>query len=291
MKVAGPTLSANGGDGAQATESFLCCGVRIDALTLDDAAEAVLCSAAAGDARAVHLCNAYSLSLAARDPAFRRLLNRGDLNLPDGMPLVWAGRRLGLEHLRGRVYGPQLMGAVIDRGRSANLRHYLYGSTPIVVERLVTGLSATYPGVEIVAAESPPFRPLDPDESAALVERVRATRAGVVWVGLGTPIQDGFVDEFRSRLGTTLVAVGAAFDFLAGTRPQAPRLLQEHGLEWAFRLALEPRRLWRRYLLGNVVFLRGVARDHLTAPKHLRKDVWRDCWDTQPVNIEEMPLP
>lgn len=263
MTVADSTLTTTCGDGAQARRSFLCCGVRIDALTLDDATEEILRPAAAGAVRAVHLCNAYSLSLAERDPAFRRLLNRGDLNLPDGMPLVWAGRRLGLEHLRSRVYGPQLMEAVIDRGRSTRLRHYLYGSSPTVVERLVSALSAAYPGVEIVAAESPPFRPLSPDESAGLVERVRAARPGVVWVGLGTPIQDRFVDEFRASLGTTLVAVGAAFDFLAGTRAQAPRLLQEHGLEWAYRLAREPRRLWRRYLVGNVVFLRGVAREHL----------------------------
>ena len=246
-----------------ASGSFWCCGVRIDVLPLDVAAEEIVRSASTGAVAAVHLCNAYSLALAERDPAFRRSLNRGDLNLPDGMPLVWAARRLGFDQLRSRVYGPQLMQAVVDRGRSRRLRHYLYGSTPAVVERLATSLRARYPGVEIVAAESPPFRPLEPDEADALVARVQAAEAGVVWVGLGTPTQDRFVDELRTRLGTTLVAVGAAFDFLAGTKPQAPGVLQELGLEWAYRLACEPRRLWRRYLLGNLVFLAGLARHGL----------------------------
>lgn len=258
------------------TRSFRCCGVRIDALSLEHAVDEILRWAAAGEARAVHLCNAYNLSLAERDQAFRRVLNRGDLNLPDGMPLVWAGRRLGFGHLHGRVYGPDLMRLVIDQGRSQGLRHYLYGSTPAVVERLAASLQASYPGAEILAAESPPFRPLRPDERDALAARVRDSGAGVVWVGLGTPKQDHFVDELCPHLGTTLVAVGAAFDFLAGTKPQAPRLLQEHGLEWAYRLCKEPRRLWRRYLVGNLVFLLGLAKDRHTTTRVLRRGPQRE---------------
>lgn len=238
--------------------SFLCCGVRVDASTLDAAAGDVLAAARAGQACTVHLCNAYTLSLARCDPSFRRALNRGDRNLPDGMPLVWVGRRLGFTDMRTRVYGPDLMRAVIDRGRAERVRHYLYGSTPEVVQRLAASLRQAYPGVEIVAAESPPFRGLRPEEAHALVERVRATGAGVVWVGLGTPKQDRFLDELGPRLDTAVVAVGAAFEFLAGTKPQAPGFLRDHGLEWAYRLLREPRRLWRRYLVGNVVFLAGL---------------------------------
>lgn len=268
--------------------SFRCCGVRIDALSLDRAAEEILRWASAGEARAVHLCNAYNLSLAERDPAFRRVLNRGDLNLADGMPLVWAGRRLGFGDMHGRVYGPELMGSVIDRGRSAGLSHYLYGSTPVVVERLAASLRASHPGVEIVAAESPPFRPLHQDERDALAARVRDSGAGVVWVGLGTPKQDHFIEELRTSLGTTLVAVGAAFDFLAGTKPQAPRLLQEHGLEWAYRFAREPRRLWRRYLVGNVVFLRGLAKDRHTTTRVVRRGPQSEPSSTgPPLNQEQ----
>ncbi|MBW3575162.1 MAG: WecB/TagA/CpsF family glycosyltransferase [Actinobacteria bacterium] len=258
------------------TESFLCCGVRIDASTLDGAVEDILRWASAGEARAVHLCNAYNLSLAETDPTFLQVLNRGDLNLPDGMPLVWVGRRLGFERMQGRVYGPDLMRLVIDRGRATGLGHYLYGSTPVVVERLGAALQASLPGVEIVAAESPPFRPLLPEEADVLAARVRESGAGVVWVGLGTPKQDHFVDELAPRLGTTLVAVGAAFDFLAGTQPQAPRVLREHGLEWAYRLVKEPRRLWRRYLVGNLVFLAGVARRRPTVVESGGDDA--RCW-------------
>lgn len=253
-----------------ATRSFLCCGVRIDALDLNRAAGDVLRSACVGGGRAVHLCNAYTLSLAHRDTSLRRALNRGDLNLADGMPLIWAGRRRGFAEMTGRVYGPHLMEAVIDRGRSSGLRHFLYGSTPAVVERLATSLEADHPGVQIVGAESPPFRPLRPHESEALVGRVRASEAQIVWVALGTPKQDRFLYDFAARLGTTAVAVGAAFDFLSGTKPQAPRVLQDHGMEWAYRLVREPRRLWRRYLLGNLIFLEALARRDLALLVHRR---------------------
>jgi N-acetylglucosaminyldiphosphoundecaprenol N-acetyl-beta-D-mannosaminyltransferase len=114
------------------------------------------------------------------------------------------------------------------------------------------------PGVEIIGAESPPFRLLTEREEAEMTDRIRRLRPDIVWVGLGTPRQDLFIDQFRDRLGATLVAVGAAFDFLAGAKRQAPSWMQNSGLEWAFRLATEPRRLWRRYLVGNTRFLRAT---------------------------------
>lgn len=240
--------------------AFRCCGVRIDAVTLDRAVERVRGFAEDGAGRAIHLCNAYTLALARREPAFAAAVNRGDLNLADGTPLTWVGRRVGFAHMRRRVYGPDLMEATIRAGRSWGLRHYLYGSTPDVVHTLARRLSELAPGVEIVGAESPPFRTLTPDEEEELVHRIEASGPDLVWVGLGTPKQDLFVDRFRSRLGATLIAVGAAFDFHAGTKRQAPGWVQHHGLEWLFRLAVEPRRLWRRYLVGNALFLAGLAR-------------------------------
>jgi N-acetylglucosaminyldiphosphoundecaprenol N-acetyl-beta-D-mannosaminyltransferase len=240
--------------------SFRCCGVRVDALTTDDTLELLREFAERGGGRAVHLCNAYTLSLARRDPAFAGVVNRGDLNLPDGAPLVWIGRRVGFDHLRQRVYGPDLMLAAARASRAWGLRHYLYGSTPEVVGTLTRRLAELAPGIQVVGAESPPFRVLTGAEESELVARVRASGAQLVWVGLGTPRQDLFVDRFRDRLGATLVAIGAAFDFIAGSKRQAPPWMREHGLEWAFRLACEPRRLWRRYLIGNAVFLAGVTR-------------------------------
>lgn len=239
--------------------AFRCCGVRVDALTLDDAVQALRAFAGERPGGAVHLCNAYSLALALDDPELTLAINRGDLNLPDGTPLAWVGRRVGFASMRRRVYGPELMLATIRAGRDQGLRHYLYGSTPEVASALARRLEALAPGVELAGVESPPFRPLTGEEEARLVERVGAAGADLMWVGLGTPRQDLFVDRFSGRLDCTLVAVGAAFDFLSGTKRQAPVWLQDHGLEWAFRLATEPRRLWRRYLVGNLRFLAGLA--------------------------------
>jgi N-acetylglucosaminyldiphosphoundecaprenol N-acetyl-beta-D-mannosaminyltransferase len=119
------------------------------------------------------------------------------------------------------------------------------------------------PGVTVVGAEAPPFRPLTTQEEQEMVARIKGAQADIVWVGLGTPKQDVFVSQLRDSIGVPLVAVGAAFDFVAGTKPMAPPWIQRHGLEWAFRLATEPRRLWKRYLLGNTVFVWGVMRDEI----------------------------
>jgi N-acetylglucosaminyldiphosphoundecaprenol N-acetyl-beta-D-mannosaminyltransferase len=244
----------------QARGAFRCCGVRVDAVTLDDAVNCLREFAQTGGGRAVHLCNAWTLALARSDGTLAEALNRGDLNLPDGMPLAWVGRRAGFAHMRRHVRGTDLLLATARAGRTSALRHYLYGSTPDIAAAAGARLASLAPDIEIVGVESPPFRPLTTLEEVELVERVHQARPHVVWVGLGTPLQDLFVDRFRDRLGVTLIAVGAAFDFVAGAKPEAPTWAQEFGLEWAFRLAAEPRRLWRRYLVGNASFLAGVAR-------------------------------
>ncbi len=242
--------------------AYLVCGVRVDAHQIDSAVAALVEARRRRLPLAVHLVNAGTLSLARHDAALTALLNRADLNLPDGMPLVWIARkRLGLAHMVDRCYGPDLMLAALDQGRAHGMRHYFYGSSPEVVTALGERLRDRFPGVEIVGLESPPFRALSPAESDELVARVRASAADVVWVGLGTPKQDVFCDEFRDKLGAALVAVGAAFDFHAGAKRQAPRWVQRAGMEWAFRLLAEPGRLWKRYLVGNIQFAWGVLAD------------------------------
>lgn len=242
--------------------SFRCTGVRIDALTLDEAAEQVAGGHAAGP---VHLCNAYTLSLAGRDPQLRAVLDRAALNLPDGMPLVWIGRRLGLDHLRERVYGPDLMERCLTIGARLGARHALFGSTPEVLDRLTSEIAARWPDAELTIAVAPPVSD-DPTAFDSALDEVLATDPTIVWVGLGTPKQDLVVDRFadlsRRRNGTvpSFVAIGAAFDFIAGTKRQAPSWMQRSGLEWLHRLATEPRRLWRRYLIGNTRFVRDVVR-------------------------------
>lgn len=247
---------------------MISCGVRIDPLSLDEVVSRFADEALRRQGRAVHLCNAYTLSLARRDEHYRELLNRGDFNLADGAPLAWLAGRQGADITpASRPRGTDVLASLSDAGRGCGLRHYFYGSTPEVVTKLAANLQQVNPGMLIVGTESPPFRPLDPTEEAATVQRIRAADPHIVWVGLGTPRQDVFVDAYRDRIDAMLIAVGAAFDFVAGNKSAAPQWIQDSGFEWAYRFASEPRRLWRRYVFGNLGFLSGVVQDQVQSRK------------------------
>ncbi len=240
--------------------SYLCCGVRIDGLG-PEAAVRTLLESRYGTARGAHLCNSHTLGLAFRDETYRRELNEGHLNFADGHWVAKVGRWRGQRDLTARVYGPALMLATMDRGRTFGLRHYLYGASTETVARLADTLTRRYPGVQIVGLEAPPFRALEPHEEDDLAQRIADAAPDIVWVGIGTPRQDHFVARHAQRLQCTLVPVGAAFDFNSGTKRAAPRFIQRAGMEWLFRFAMEPRRLWRRYLIGIPVFILGVLTD------------------------------
>ncbi len=232
--------------------AFVTGGVRIDAVPLGDAVKLLL---APEGGCAVHLCNAYTVALASRDNDFRQAVNEGSLNLADGMPLVWIAKRLGFTEMNQRVYGPELMASVLDCGQAIGTRHFLYGSTPEVLGALTTAVGNRWPAAKIVGAIAPPFRPIPDGELEDAVKAINESGADIVWVGMGTPKQDELVARL-ARIGThSYVAVGAAFDFIAGTKRQAPPWMQRSGAEWLFRLATEPRRLWKRYLVGNSIFL------------------------------------
>lgn len=241
-----------------------CAGVPITACSPGDAAQHVVDLATSGLQAGVdiHLCNAYTLALADRDVWMHDLLGRSGLNFPDGQAVVWANRLAHPEKdlPTERVYGPDLFLAVVDRGQQAGLRHYLLGSTPEVLDALRQRLLDAYPAARIVGWESPPFRDLTEAERTAQAERIRCSGAQVVWVGLGTPKQDHESARLAARLPVVAAAVGAAFDFVAGTKRQAPAWMRRRGLEWLFRLLSEPRRLWRRYVFGNARFLWAVRR-------------------------------
>lgn len=232
--------------------------VDVDIATLDDAAHAIVGGALTGG---VHLCNAYTIALADEDPKLAMVLADDAANLPDGMPLVWWARRRGHTNAE-RVYGPDLMERVLDLGRSYETTHYLYGSTPDVLAALEAAIERRWPGATIVGTESPPFRELSDDELAATVERANDLEAAVIWVGMGTPKQDYIVHRMAQLSDRAFVAVGAAFDFIAGTKKQAPRWIMKLGMEWAYRLATEPRRLWKRYVIYNCKFIRILMRRH-----------------------------
>ena len=237
-------------------------GIGISALALPQARDLVL--ATRGRPRSGYVCfaTAHGLTLARRQPDLARIYRDAFFVAPDGMPLVWLGPP-GV----GRVYGPDLMLAVCDAGRAAGLRHFLYGGAPGVADLLRDRLVDRFPGLDVVGTFAPPFRPLDAAETAAFRAAVARTRPDLVWVGLGTPKQERFMAEHAPHLDTgLLLGVGAAFDFLSGRVPQAPRWLRRAGLEWAFRLASEPRRLGPRYLLGVPEFALRLLLHRLRRP-------------------------
>ena len=214
-----------------------------------------------------HVCvfTADSVLKCHDDPRLAAVARTSAMTLCDGMPLVFLGRRAARLPL-DRCYGPDVMLETLDRGRAAGLRHYFYGGADEETSRrLRENVLARFPGLQICGAEVPPFRPLTEEERREAAARIDASGADVVWVGLGTPKQDFWMADMRPLLrAPVLVAVGAAFAFHAGTVRQAPRWMMRAGLEWLFRLCAEPRRLWRRYLLGNPRFLWLVARQALT---------------------------
>ncbi len=190
-----------------------------------------------------------------RDPMLKHIHNRAGLVTPDGMPLVWLGRLRGIRDM-DRVYGPDLLLALCEHSVERGYRHFFLGGAEGVAARLAHRLQERFPGLQVAGTYTPPFRPLTLDEDASLAEAVGKSRADVVWVGLSTPKQERFMAEHVGRLSApVMIGVGAAFDFHAGLKSQAPYWMQRSGLEWSFRLATEPRRLWKRYLVNNPMFV------------------------------------
>ncbi len=241
-------------------------GVGISAIDMDMAVAEVTRWVECGERRYVCVTGVHGVMESQRDPELRRIHNAAGLTTPDGMPMVWAGHRAGA-HWMSRVYGPDLMLAVLARAAERGWGSYLYGGNEGVPELLAERLVARIPGVRIVGTCSPPFRALTVEEDEAVVEAINASGAELVWVGLSTPKQERWMAAHVGRLrAAALLGVGAAFDFHAGLVPQAPPWMQQRGLEWAYRLAKEPRRLWRRYLRNNPAF---VARS-IRRPPRLR---------------------
>jgi N-acetylglucosaminyldiphosphoundecaprenol N-acetyl-beta-D-mannosaminyltransferase len=194
------------------------------------------------------------------DAELLRIHNESGLTTPDGMPMVWAAKLAGAKNTQ-RVYGPDLMLAVCERAAQRGWGCFLYGATDAVLDQLRANLSDRYPGLKIVGTHSPPFRPLTPEEDDAVVREINDSGAQIVWVGLSTPKQERWMASHIGRVNApALFGVGAAFDIHAGIVKQAPRWMQRSGLEWLFRLASEPRRLWRRYAVNNPRFVLAISR-------------------------------
>ena len=206
----------------------------------------------------------HTVMASQEDAELRAAVLGADFTVPDGQPLVWAMNALG-HNLSSRVYGPELMDRACARATQSGQRMYLYGgrSQGALVE-LARMLRLRHPGLQIVGGHAPPFRPHSPEEEQRIADEINHSGADLVWVGIGVPKQEKWMARMRDKLDApVLVGVGAAFDFHAGLVPQAPDRLQRVGLEWAFRLGQEPRRLWRRYLRYNPWFVAGFARQYL----------------------------
>jgi N-acetylglucosaminyldiphosphoundecaprenol N-acetyl-beta-D-mannosaminyltransferase len=236
-------------------------GVPLGLIDYDDTLEWIDATVAAHGRGYVCVCNVHTVMASAEDGELRSALLGSSLNVPDGQPLVWAINALG-HSLAGRVYGPELMARACARAVETGQRFYLYGGrNQGALVQLALNLRQRYPGVKIVGGYSPPHRPLTDEEQAAVVREINGSRADVVWAGIGVPKQEKWMMQMRPLLDApVLIGVGAAFDFHAGLVPQAPAWIQDRGLEWAYRLAHEPRRLWRRYIRYNPRFLQAFAR-------------------------------
>jgi N-acetylglucosaminyldiphosphoundecaprenol N-acetyl-beta-D-mannosaminyltransferase len=210
---------------------------------------------AAKDRQYVCVSGIHGVMESQRDEDLRAIHNAAGMVVPDGMPLVWLSRLQGFHQVE-RVYGPDLLLSCCGRSLSTGYRHFFYGGAPGVPERLIERLQARFPGLIVAGGYSPPFRALTAAEDTDVVNRINHAQPDIVWVGLSTPKQERWMAEYRARLtAPVFVGVGAAFDFHAGLKRQAPRWMQRSGLEWVFRLVTEPRRLWRRYLRNNPLFV------------------------------------
>jgi len=230
-------------------------GVGISVLNLDTALTAI--STAIQQRKKGYICvtGVHGVMEAQEDAVFKNILNGAFLCTPDGMPMVWAGRLSGYNDMR-RVYGPDLMLDVCAWSETSGAKHFFYGGAEGVADLLASKLKERFPKLSVVGTYTPPFRPLNAGEVVQLQTQIAATKPDVLWVGLSTPKQEKFMVEFLPKLDVTLmVGVGAAFDFHSGRVRQAPRWMQRSGLEWFYRLCSEPRRLAKRYLRNNPLFV------------------------------------
>ena len=235
-----------GSDLANSRHNLL--GIRISAVNLPQAVETIGRWIDRNEKEYVCVVPAHSIMDVYRQVELRPVFNNAGMCTPDGMGVVWSLKLAGFRNV-SRVYGPDLMQAVSADSVVKGWSHFYYGGTPGALSRLIETMQARFPGLRIAGTNCPPFRALTPEEDAQVVAQINSSGADIVWVGIGSPRQEQWMAEHRSALrAPVLIGVGAAFDFHSGVKPQAPRWIQRSGLEWIYRFAHEPGRLWRRYI-------------------------------------------
>ncbi len=244
-------------------ESIALLGIRIDRVNLSLASEQI-CQWAK-DRYRTYVCVAPVATLveAQRDKFYAAVVNAAGMVTPDGMPVVWLAKLKGCRDI-ARTYGPDLMRQVCNQSQSLNLRHFFYGGTPETLNKLQQKLMARYPGIVVAGSYAPLFISQGQQEQEEIIHRINESRSDILWVGLGSPKQDFWMHLHRPLLNVpVMIGIGAAFDFLSGQKNQAPRWIQKTGLEWFFRLCCEPKRLWKRYLVGNSLFFYYVIKEFM----------------------------
>lgn len=234
-------------------------GAPIDALGWDSALSRISAWSSRNESRYVCICNVHSVVTTGQDFEFRRVVTEADMATPDGAPVAWMLRKLGFADQQ-RINGPDLMWRYCEQAAKRNESIFLYGGTDETLSILQPRLLGEFPGLQIAGAISPPFRVLTAEEDAADVARINASGAGTVWVSLGCPKQEKWMEAHRGSVNAVMIGVGAAFDYHAGTIRRAPLWMQRRGLEWLHRLCSEPRRLWKRYLVTNTLFVFGAIK-------------------------------
>lgn len=245
---------------------FYILNVGISAIDMDDARLFIEDVVSKKERKYICVCPVSTIMECKKNEKVLRSINSANLVTPDGMAVVWLGWMQGYKNIR-RVYGPELMEEVCAISSKSGYKNYLYGSTQDVLDKLKERLTKRYPGLIISGMFSPPFRQSSNDEDSKIVDEINRSNPDIVWVGLGSPKQDIWMYEHRGRINApVIIGVGAAFDFLAGNKPQAPSWVRSNGFEWLFRLITEPKRLWRRYLVNYPLFVYYVLVELASKP-------------------------
>ena len=245
-------------------------GSYIDAVDRAGCLERIFSWTSRRESRYACLCNVHSVVTARRDPEFHHAIGSADLAVPDGAPVAWRLRALGFAG-QPRVSGAELMWSCCARAEAECVPVFLVGSRPETLRALTAHLAREFPRLEVAGCYAPPFRPLTAEEDRQLTSAIADSGAGIVFVALGCPKQERWMAEHRGRIPAVMIGLGAAFDFHAGTARRAPQWMQDFGLEWLHRLASEPRRLWRRYLVTNTLFIAYLLAEMLGGRRGARQ--------------------
>lgn len=237
-------------------------GAFIDALSWEGALRQIVAWAAAHESRYVCICNVHSVVTTTLEPEFKTAINQADMSTPDGAPVAWALRRLGFPY-QERISGPDLMWRYLAEAERLGQTVFFYGSTDATLAKLCTTVTEHFPHLTIAGTLAPPYSQLSPSEAEMEIKLINAFQANVLFVGLGCPKQEKWMAARRGQINALMIGVGAAFDYHSGNTKRAPIWMQQKGLEWFYRLCTEPRRLFKRYLVTNTLFIFGFTRQML----------------------------